>query len=415
MDVTIQLNIINLLFILAAFLTFTKLLGLMCFEVGIIQAKNTNDILAKNISIIAFSIVLFCLVTHQLLTRPGHFHHYLPDYKIAFIKNLFSHPKLSYLFLQMFFSMIPLAIVIGITAERLKFWALFFFAIFMSLLIYPTAVFWVWGKGFLNNLGFIDIGGVSIMHLTGASAGAVALFFLGPRRNRFTSQQIIGGCNMPISTLGFGFIWLGFLGVNLGASLLNYTHINITQLIAILFNTCLAGASSLIISLIICRLIYGIIDISLVINGTIAGLIAISAAPLSPNLGSALIIGGVAGILCLISIVILNKLKIDDPIGGIAAHGVGAIWGLLAVVFSHNYQFIKKNDLTMTYGHELLVQSLGIITILTWTLVTSFILWTLIRYTIGIRIKPDDEYKGLDILTCGISAYPEFISSAVEK
>jgi len=280
----------------------------------------------------------------------------------------------------------------------MKLWSFFTFAVVLTGFIYPVQGFWKWGGGWLEQLGFQDFAGSGVVHLCGASAALAGVLLLGPRKGKYGSRgqaQAIPGCNLPLATLGTMILWLGWFGFN-GGSELHMSNVAEANNVALVFvNTNMAAAGGLVAALLLARSWFGKADLTMSLNGALAGLVAITAEPLAPSPFAATLIGGIGGLLVVASIVLLDKLRIDDPVGAISVHGVAGIWGLLAVLFN--------NEPSVWW-----VQLAGIAAIFSWVFFLSLIVWLLLRVTIGIRVDEEHEYEGVDLHECGLEAYPEF-------
>jgi len=295
-----------------------------------------------------------------------------------------------------------MSIISGAVAERMKLWAFLAFAVVMTGFIYPIQGFWSWGGGFLDELGYVDYAGSGIVHFTGAVAALAGVLLLGARKGKYgPNGQInaIPGAALPLATLGVLILWLGWFGFN-GGSELKVSDVDSANNVAAVFaNTNLAAAGGVIAALIASRLLFGKADLTMALNGAIAGLVAITADPLSPSPLLAAIIGGVGGVIVVFSIVGLDKLKIDDPVGAISAHGTAGIWGVFAVLLSNG-------DATFVG------QISGLAAIFAFVFTTSLIVWFILKLVMGIRLSEEDEYVGADVTECGLEAYPEFVKKS---
>jgi Amt family ammonium transporter len=293
-----------------------------------------------------------------------------------------------------------MSIVSGAVAERMRLWSFLIFSVVMTGVIYPMQGYWKWGGGFLDaDFGFQDFAGSGVVHLCGATAALAGVLLLGARKGKYgPGGQInpIPGANLPLATLGTFILWLGWFGFN-GGSELKVSDIGEANAVAAVFvNTNAAAAAGVVAAAITARLLFGKTDLTMVLNGALAGLVAITAEPLAHSPLSATLIGAVGGVLVVFSILGLDKMKIDDPVGAISVHGVVGIWGLVAVLFSQNA------DVTVTG------QLVGIAVIFAWVFVTSFIVWMILKAVMGIRVSEEEEYEGVDLGECGLEAYPEF-------
>jgi Amt family ammonium transporter len=283
----------------------------------------------------------------------------------------------------------------------MKLWSFFLFAVVLTAFIYPVQGFWKWGGGFLDAAGFQDFAGSGVVHLCGATAALAGVLLLGARKGKYgPGGQInaIPGCNLPLATLGTLILWFGWFGFN-GGSELKVSNVGEANAVALVFvNTNMAAAGGLVFALILGRLRFGKADLTMALNGALAGLVSITAEPLAPSPIGATLIGAVGGLIVVMSIVALDRLKIDDPVGAISVHGTAGIWGLLAVP-------IYNGDASI------LIQLLGLGSIFAWVFLTSFAVWYLIKKTLGVRVDEQQEYEGVDLSECGLEAYPEFTSA----
>jgi Amt family ammonium transporter len=291
-----------------------------------------------------------------------------------------------------------MSIVSGAVAERMKLWAFLAFAVVMTGFIYPVQGFWKWGGGFLNEAGFLDFAGSGVVHMAGATAALAGVLLLGPRKGKYSVNghvNAIPGANLPLATLGTFILWMGWFGFN-GGSQLKMSSIDDANAVANIFvNTNMAAAGGLIAALILARLVFGKADLTMALNGALAGLVAITAEPLTPTALQATLIGGVGGLLVVGAILAMDKVRIDDPVGAISVHGVVGIWGLLAVC-------LTNGDATLS------AQLLGIGVIFAWVFGASLVVWMAIKLIMGLRVSAEEEYEGVDIAECGMEAYPEF-------
>jgi Amt family ammonium transporter len=308
---------------------------------------------------------------------------------------------LSDFFFQVVFVATAMSIVSGAVAERMKLWAFMAFAVVMTGFIYPMQGYWKWGGGFLDGLGFNDFAGSGVVHMCGAAAALAGVMLLGARKGKYGPNgevHPIPGANMPLATLGMFILWLGWFGFN-GGSELKVSDVLEANAVALVFvNTNAAAAGGVIAAIITSRLLFGKTDLTMVLNGALAGLVAITAEPLAGSPLMSTIVGAIGGVLVVFSIVGFDKLKIDDPVGAISVHGVVGMWGLIAVAFTNPEATLSA-------------QLIGLVTILAWTFIASFIVWLVIKAVIGLRVSEEEEYEGLDLVDIGLEAYPEFTSS----
>ena len=379
--------------------------GFTMLESGLVRAKNTAEILTKNISLYSIACIMYMVVGYNLMYPAGG-SGIIPD--LAFFLGSDNtveavvasggdvyYSGMSDHFFQVVFVATACSIISGAVAERMKLWPFLLFCVFMTSIIYPVQGYWKWGGGFLDAAGFSDFAGSGVVHLCGAAAALAGVMALGARKGKYKDgkPQAMPGANLPLATLGTFILWLGWFGFNGGSELIitNVAEANAVSMVFV--NTNLAAAGGVMGALILSKLMFGKSDLTMALNGAIAGLVSITAEPLAPTPGLALIIGFIGGIIVVFSIITLDKLHMDDPVGAISAHGTAGIWGLLAV--------------TLT-GGSLGAQVYGIIVIFLWTFVVSLIIWKIIDGMFGLRVTEEEEEEGIDISECGLEAYPEF-------
>jgi len=385
--------------------------GFAMLESGLVRAKNTAEILTKNVVLYAIASVMYMLVGYNIMYGDG-INSVIPS--ISFLLGADNtleevlasngdiyYSNLSDFFFQVVFVATAMSIVSGAVAERMKLWAFLAFAVVMTGFIYPVQGFWKWGGGFLDGLGFLDFAGSGVVHLAGASAALAGVLLLGARKGKYGKNgeiNAIPGANLPLATLGTFILWLGWFGFN-GGSELVVSNVAEANAVAMVFvNTNMAAAGGVIAALITARLLFGKADLTMALNGALAGLVAITAEPLTPTPLAATLIGAVGGVLVVFSIITIDKMKIDDPVGAISVHGVVGMWGLLAVVFTNP-------DASLT------AQLIGLASIFAWVFASSFVTWMVIKVVMGLRVSEEEEYEGVDLSECGLEAYPEFTGS----
>ncbi|EGV50038.1 ammonium transporter [Candidatus Endoriftia persephone] len=400
-------------FLVSGALVMWMAAGFAMLEAGLVRAKNTAEILTKNITLFAIACIMYMLVGYGIMYPDGG-NGFIPALDLGFMFGgdnsvddvLKSNGETYYsgmsdFFFQVVFVATAMSIVSGAVAERMKLWAFLAFSVVMTGFIYPLQGYWKWGGGFLDAAGFSDFAGSGVVHLCGAAAALAGVLLLGARKGKYTADgrvNAIPGANMPMATLGTFILWLGWFGFN-GGSELKLSNIEEANAVAMVFvNTNAAAAGGVIAALLTARALFGKADLTMTLNGALAGLVAITAEPLTPTPLLATIVGAVGGVLVVFSIIFMDKLKIDDPVGAISVHGVVGMWGLLAVVLSNP---------DATLGAQLL----GLGTIFAWTFGASFIVWLIIKLVMGIRVSEEEEYEGVDIGECGLEAYPEFTGS----
>lgn len=384
--------------------------GFSMLEAGLVRSKNTAEILTKNIVLYSIACIMYMLVGYNIMYGgavssiiPGISFGLGGDNEAAAVlaggEDAPYYSNLSDFFFQVVFVATAMSIVSGAVAERMKLWAFFAFAVVLTGFIYPVQGMWKWGGGFLDEAGFLDFAGSGVVHMTGAAAALAGVLLLGARRGKYGkdgSVNAIPGANMPLATLGTFILWMGWFGFN-GGSQLIVSNVGDANSVAMIFvNTNMAAAGGCIAALIFARLWFGKADLTMALNGALAGLVSITAEPLTPSPELATLIGALGGVIVVASIVFMDrKFKIDDPVGAISVHGVVGIWGLLAVCLSNP-------DATLS------AQLLGIGVIFTWVFATSFAVWFVVKLLFGIRVSEEEEYEGLDVGECGLEAYPEF-------
>ena len=392
--------------------------GFAMLEAGLVRAKNTTEILTKNVVLYAIACTMYMIVGYDIMYGGGIFldgiaggEDLVKDALAASAENKFGgdsvYSAASDFFFQVVFVATAMSIVSGAVAERMKLWAFMAFAVVMTGFIYPMEGNWTWGGGSvfglysLGDMGFSDFAGSGIVHLAGAAAALAGVIVLGARKGKYgPNGQInaIPGANLPLATLGTFILWMGWFGFN-GGSVLKLGDIANSNAVAVVFlNTNAAAAGGVIAALIIARLLFGKADLTMALNGALAGLVAITAGPDTPSALAATLIGAAGGALVVFSILTLDKMKIDDPVGAISVHGVVGMLGLLVVPLT--------ND-----GATFSAQIAGLLTIFVWVFVTSMIVWIAIKAIMGVRVSEEEEYEGCDIGECGMEAYPEFTGS----
>ena len=382
--------------------------GFTMLESGLVRAKNTAEILTKNIALYSIACIMYMIVGYNLMYPSGGTG-IIPDLSFFLggdnsVEDVVNsggdiyYSGLSDHFFQVVFVATACSIISGAVAERMKLWPFLLFCVFMTSVIYPVQGYWKWGGGFLDEAGFSDFAGSGVVHLCGAAAALAGVIVLGSRSGKYKDGKVqaMPGANLPLATLGTFILWLGWFGFNGGSELIisNVSEANAVSMIFV--NTNLAAAGGVMGALIISKVMFGKSDLTMALNGAIGGLVSITAEPLAPTPGLALIIGFIGGIIVVFSIITLDKMRIDDPVGAISAHGTCGIWGLLAVA--------------LTSG-SLGAQVYGTIVIFLWTFIVSLIVWIMIKAIFGLRVSEEEEEEGVDISECGLEAYPEFSKS----
>ena len=384
--------------------------GFAMLEAGMVRAKNTTTILTKNILLYSIASVMYLLIGYNLMYINDSWSGVVPDLGLLIGEENSADAVLaggddapyyssrSDFYFQVVFVATGMSIISGAIAERMKLFAFLAFAIVFTGFIYPIQGSWSWGGGFLSEAGFSDFAGSGIVHMCGAAAALAGVIVLGARKGKYGPNgeiNAIPGCNMPLATLGTFILWLGWFGFN-GGSELMVSNVDEANAVAQVFlNTNMAAAGGAIAAAVVTKILFGKADLSMALNGALAGLVSITAEPLAPTALLATIIGVVGGVIVVFSIISLDKVKIDDPVGAISVHGVAGIWGLFAVLLSNS-------DATMG------AQILGIVSIFAFTFVASLVVWTILKMIMGIRVTEEEEISGVDASEMGMEAYPEF-------
>jgi Amt family ammonium transporter len=283
----------------------------------------------------------------------------------------------------------------------MKLWSFLTFAVFMTAIIYPVQAYWSWGGGFLSGAGYSDFAGSGIVHLCGGVGALVGAVMVGPRRGKYDAEgrpRAIPGANLPLAALGMFALWLGWFGFNGGSQLVLSSVSDANAVAKIFVNTNTAAAGGLLAALITARIKWGKADLTMALNGALAGLVAITAEPLAPSPLAATLIGAVGGVIVVFSVLALDRLRVDDPVGAISVHGTAGIWGVLIVPASNA-------------GASIGPQLLGLAAIIGWTAIASAIVFGLIKAAMGLRVTEEEEYEGVDVTECGLEAYPEFVGA----
>ncbi len=399
--------------LMSAALVMWMAAGFAMLESGMVRTKSVAEILTKNIALYSIACILYMFMGYNLMYGDSD-NAWIPS--LSFFLGLdnslaevvesggeLGHSNLSDFFFQVVFVATAMSIVSGSVAERMKLWSFLAFCVVMTGFIYPVEGYWKWGGGVLDKAGFLDFAGSGVVHLAGASAALAAVLLLGPRNGKYVKKpdgkmqpMAIPGSNMTFATLGTMILWLGWFGFN-GGSQLSITSVENANAVSLIFvNTNMAATGGCMAALILSRLWFGKTDLTMGLNGILAGLVAITAEPLTPTPGLATFIGIVAGLIVVVAIVWMDRVaNIDDPVGAISVHGVVGIWGLLAVVLSNPEA-------------SLVAQLEGILLIFFWTFGVSYAVWYLLKQTLGIRLSELEEYEGADIAEIGLEAYPEF-------
>ena len=396
-------------FLMCGALVMWMAAGFAMLEAGLVRSKNTTEILTKNISLFAVACTMYMVCGYHIMYAD------LGDLLLRGItgdgatgmEEPATYAPSADFYFQVVFVATAMSIVSGAVAERMKLWAFLAFAVVMTGFIYPMEGSWTWGGQSvfglytLGDLGFSDFAGSGIVHMAGASAALAGVLLLGARKGKYGADgsiNAIPGANLPMATLGTFILWLGWFGFN-GGSVLATASVESANAVAVVFlNTNAAASGGLIAALIVARFMFGKADLTMALNGALAGLVAITAEPSTPTALQATLFGGLGGVLVVFSIVAFDKLKIDDPVGAISVHGVVGLLGLLLVPLT--------NDASTFSG-----QLIGAATIFIWVFGASAVVWSILKSTMGIRVSQEEEFDGVDLSECGMEAYPEFVSA----
>lgn len=393
-------------FLMSGALVMWMAAGFAMLEAGLVRSKNTVEILLKNIALYAVACIMYMIVGYNIMygdgsgVIPGLSFFLGADNAVGDVLKSGGetyYSSMSDFFFQVVFVATAMSIVSGAVAERMKLWAFLAFAVVMTGFIYPVQGYWKWGGGFLDGLGFLDFAGSGVVHLCGASAALAGVLLLGPRKGKYVNGRIhaIPGANLPLATLGTFILWLGWFGFN-GGSELKISNIEEANAVSMVFvNTNAAAAAGLVAALAFARAWFGKADLTMALNGALAGLVAITAEPLTPTPLVASLVGAVGGLIVVAAIVFIDKAKVDDPVGALSVHGVVGFWGLVAVAFTNP-------------EGSLVAQLIGAGVIFAWVFSTSFVMWLILKVTMGIRVTEEEELEGCDMSECGLAAYPEF-------
>ncbi len=393
------------MFLVMGFLVMWMAAGFAMLESGMVRSKNVATICTKNIALYSIAGLMYWLIGYNLMydgVNGGFFGSltwftYPAAEALKTAKDYGAYAAASDWFFQMVFCATAASIVSGTLAERIKLWPFLAFVALLTGIIYPITGAWKWGAGWLETQGFLDFAGSTLVHSVGGWAALTGAIILGPRLGKYTKGMTnpLPGSSLPLATLGTFILWLGWFGFNGGSQLAIASFENASAVARIFANTNTAAAAGVVTAMAVTQLVYKKVDLTMALNGALAGLVSITAEPLTPSFGMAAIIGGVGGAIVVFAVPLLDKFKIDDVVGAIPVHLAAGIWGTLAV------------PLTNPDG-SFLTQLTGIVAIGSFVVITSTIIWMVLKTTVGIRISPEDEEKGLDQAELGLEAYPEF-------
>lgn len=399
----------TLLFLVGGFLVFWMAAGFAMLEAGLVRSKNVTTQLTKNIALYSLSAIMYWLVGFNLMypgdawIAQGWFGTFAwtelePVGLAAADASLDYASVASDFFFQLMFCATTASIVSGTLAERIKLWPFLIFVVILTGLIYPIGASWQWGGGWLSEMGFYDFAGSTVVHAAGGFAALAGAIILGARIGKYKDGKVIPmpGSNLALATLGTFILWLGWFGFNGGSQLAAGTVGDITDVGRIFANTNMAAAAGAVAALILTQIMYKKVDLTMVLNGALAGLVSITASPLEPSLFGALWIGAVGGIIVVVVVPMLDKFRIDDVVGAIPVHLIAGFWGTMVVPV---YAGADSN-----FG----TQFVGFIAIGGFTFVVSLVVWIILKGIMGIRVSEESEINGLDVSELGMEAYPEF-------
>ena len=400
----------SLLFLIGGVLVMFMACGFCMLETGLVRSKNTTMQLTKNVALFSVAAIGYYLIGYNLMYPLGTWsiEGILSGViGIAVMEAVGIAPDaaddLAYAstasdyFFQLMFCAATASIVSGTLAERIKLWPFLLFTLILTAVIYPLQASWKWGGGFLDEMGFLDFAGSTVVHSVGGWAALAGALVLGARTGKYKDGRVVPmpGANLPLATLGMFILWLGWFGFNGGSQLAMGTVSDVADVSRIFANTNAAAAGGAIAAAVATQLMYKKVDLTMVLNGALAGLVSITAEPLTPTLGAATLIGGIGGVIVVFTVPLLDKFQIDDVVGAIPVHLIAGIWGTLAVP-------ITNGD--ASFG----TQITSIVIVGVFTFVVSWIVWTILKMTIGIRVSEEVELAGLDNAELGMEAYPEF-------
>ncbi|MEL6451530.1 MAG: ammonium transporter [Pseudomonadota bacterium] len=395
----------TLLFCMAGFLVFFMAAGFAMLEGGLVRSKNVAMQMTKNIALFSIAAIMYWLVGFNTM-YPGDFNGYfaiggqtvLDAVGVSAADAALDYASVgSDFFFQLVFVAATASIVSGAVAERIKLWPFLIFVVVLTGFMYPISGSWQWGGGWLSEAGFSDFAGSTVVHSVGGWAALAGCIVLGPRLGKYKDGQVnpMPGSNLALATLGTFILWLGWFGFNGGSQLAMGTVGDVSDVSRIFANTNMAAAAGAVTALILTQVMYKKPDLTMVLNGALAGLVSITAEPLAPTLFGALWIGAVGGVIVVFTVPLLDKLKIDDVVGAIPVHLFAGIWGTIAVIFYNS-------------DAALITQLTGIVAYGVFTFVASLIVWFILKAAMGIRVSEEDEMTGLDMSELGMEAYPDF-------
>ncbi|KIN78587.1 ammonium transporter [Sulfitobacter mediterraneus] len=394
----------TLLFLIGGFLVFWMAAGFAMLEAGLVRSKNVTTQLTKNMGLFGIAAIMYWLIGYNIMYPgdgnwiiEGVFGTVSPkDIKTDIDAGGYSNA--SDFFFQLMFCATTASIVSGTMAERVKLWPFLIFVVVLTGIIYPIEASWQWGGGFLSAMGFSDFAGSTLVHAAGGFAALAGAIILGPRLGKYSKEGRViplPGSNLALATLGTFILWMGWFGFNGASQLAMGTLEDVDAVAQIFANTNMAAAAGAVAALILTQVMYGKVDLTMVLNGALAGLVSITAGPLDPTLFGALWIGAVGGVIVVFAVPFLDKLKIDDVVGAIPVHLIAGFWGTLVVP-------------VYTEGTSFVTQIIGFAAVGIFAFVISLVAWMILKATVGIRASEEAEINGLDTSELGMEAYPEF-------
>ena len=396
------------MFLVTGFLVFFMAAGFAMLEAGLVRGKNVAMQLTKNVALFSLAALFYYILGYNLM-YPGDawsVQGILGTFSITQLETVgleATETDLSYasvgsdFFFQLMFCAATASIVSGAVAERIKLWPFLIFVILLTSVIYPVQASWKWGAGFLDEMGFLDFAGSTVVHSVGGWAALTGAIILGPRLGKYKDGKVnpMPGSNLALATLGTFILWLGWFGFNGGSQLYMDTAGNVADISRIFANTNTAAAAGAVAALVLSQLLYKKPDLTMILNGALAGLVSITAEPLTPTLVESTLIGAIGGLIVVVAVPILDQLKIDDVVGAIPVHLFAGIWGTIAVVFTNG-------------DANLGTQILSIFVVGAFVIIASSAVWLILKATLGLRVSEEAETAGLDVNELGMEAYPEF-------
>ena len=411
------------LFLIGGLIVMFMAAGFMCLEVGLVRSKNAAMQSMKNVVLYAVAGLMFWLVGYNMAYPGSTILHGL----LGTTPGLWSGGDLAVMarnddgaatyapasdwYFQMVFVATAASIVSGTVAERVKLWPFLIFTAILTSFIYPVVVSWEWGGGYLDSAwNFSDFAGSTLVHSVGGWAALIGALIIGPRTGKYFGKQVnpMPGSNIPLAGLGTFILWFGWFGFNGASQLAAGSVEDINSVAQIFANTNMGAVGGTLFAMVTTAILYkGKVDATMVFNGALGGLVSITAEPLTPSMGAAVLIGGVGGVLAVLTVPLLDKVKIDDVVGAIPVHLVCGIWGTMAVPITHTMAIMPNADGDPNFVGQLV----GVILTGVFVSIASFIVWTVLKVTIGVRASEEEEMAGMDVSEVGLEAYPDFTNA----